>query len=195
MALDGTSSVKWISPSLVILSSPSRSINHWAKHISPCFVKMLHVIRKWYHKHHTIEVFGAIMHVEFLETNIYDLETSQEPCWSNSTVTMNWSTRFEVVAQHSSLWLRNSLNIPKPLTADLQANFKIKTGRNSIVLGKLKAPRVDHSEFSQKLLLTFWFWTQYCNIFYQVLQRVALRYMTLEYSMLYSILLYNMLYV
>ena len=44
--------------------------------------------------------------------DVYDQKNSQKPSWTNWT--FNWSTSFEVVAQRSSCWLRNFLNIPKP---------------------------------------------------------------------------------
>ena len=71
-----------------------------------------------------------------VEWSINDLETSQEPCWSNWI--LNQWTSFEVVAQRSSCWLGNSLNMPKPLNLILQESFKNKIGRNSVVLGHFR---------------------------------------------------------
>ena len=92
------------------------------------------------HKHHSIEVFSVNMHVWFLETNALLLQhvvetkidakitrkkwlnkafTTQKP-HRNHLEPIEQSTDQPVlklsrqVAQRSSCWLRNSLNIPKP---------------------------------------------------------------------------------
>ena len=149
---------------LVRLSSTSESINNWAKHICACFFEILPVIGKCLSQTPFNWSIRVNMHVYCLETNALLLQRvvetmidaiiprkqwlnktlitqiphtgSQKSCWANWTI--NWSTSFEVVALCSLCWLRNSLNIPKPLKADSQASFKIKKGRNSTVLGHLK---------------------------------------------------------
>jgi hypothetical protein len=160
MALDNTHRMKWNSSAkhLVRLSSQSKSINNWAKHISACFFQILQVIGKSSSQtrfNQSVESYHACRvsweqcpaaaaccrnndrcynHLkEVVEWSINDPETSQEPCRSNWKI--NQWISFEVVAQRSSCWLENSFNMPKPsklmmksASLILQESFKNKIG-------------------------------------------------------------------
>ena len=149
MALDNTHRMKWNSSAkhFVRLGSQSKSINNWPKHISACFSQILQVIGKsssqtpfnqsidsyhacrvsCYHcsaavacRWNNDQCYNHLKKV--VEWSINDLETSQEPCWSN--LKPNQWTSFEVVAQRSSCWLGNFLNMPKPSKLILQLHWR-----------------------------------------------------------------------
>ena len=110
MALDNTHRMKWNSSAkhFVRLGSQSKSINNWPKHISACFSQILQVIGKSSSQtpfNQSIDSYHACRvscyhcpaaaacrwnhdqcynHLKkVVEWSISDLETSQEPCWSN----------------------------------------------------------------------------------------------------------------
>ena len=139
MALDNTHRMKLnrSGKHSVRLSSQLKPINNWDTHISAYFFEILQVIRKSSSKtpfSQSVESYHACRvswdqcpaaaaccrnkdrcynHLkEVVEWSIDDPETSQEPCWSNWKI--NRWTSFQIDAQHSSYWLGNSLNMPKP---------------------------------------------------------------------------------
>ena len=151
MALDNTHTIKWNSSAkhLVGLSSQSKSINNWPKHISACFSQILQVIGKsssqtpfnqsidiyhacrvsCYHcsaavacRWNNDQCYNHLKEVVEWSIQVNDPEPSQEPCWSNWK--LNQWTSFEVVAQRSSCWLGNFLNMPKPSKLILQLHWR-----------------------------------------------------------------------
>ncbi len=80
-------------------------------------------------------------------------KTSQKSYWSNQT--SNRWTSFGVAAQHFSCWPGNSLNLLKTSKADLQASFKNKKGRNSLVLGHFKCSKSWPPQILQKAVAYF----------------------------------------
>jgi hypothetical protein len=149
MALDNTHRMKWnrSAKHLVRLSSRSKSINNWPKHISACFSQILQAIEKSSSQtpfNQSIDIYHACRvscyhcpaaaacrrnndlcynHLkEVVEWSINDPETSQEPCWSN--LKLNQWISFEVVAQRNACWLGNFLNMPKPSKLILQLHWR-----------------------------------------------------------------------
>ena len=149
MALDNTHRMNWNSSAkhFVRLRSQLKPINSWANHISARFFEILQVIGKSSSKtryNQSVESYHACRvsweqcpaaaacrrnndrcynHLkEVVEWSINDLETSQEPCWSNWK--LNQWTSFEVVPKQNSCWLGNFLNMPKPSKPILQLHWR-----------------------------------------------------------------------